>query len=214
MSSQETRRAGMVSCRIRDVLPCAAADRAFKAAALLAELAVRILLKDPAAERMRLAANLGGPMQVSRVLRGVAGTALTWGVAFTVLAPPALLLMLTHVPANEGVLAQVWRWSTEYFPTAFRQGALLGSGYAGALLLLRRRPRSVHDVTYVSVGVIGGLAAVAATVVGKLAGVGVITGPLILLLAVTTSTLSVAIARRAPESRVLQSPDEPRLPAA
>lgn len=121
--------------------------------------------------------------------------------------------MFTHVPANEGVLAQVWRWS-EYFPIAFRQGALLGAGYAGALLLLRRRPRSVHNVSYISVGVIGGLAAIAATVVGKLAGVGVITGPLILLLGVTTSTLSLAIARRAPESRVLQSPDEPRLPTA
>lgn len=153
-------------------------------------------------------------MQVDRVLRGVVGTALTWGVAFTVLAAPALLWMLTHVPANESVLAQVWRWSTEYLPIAFRQGALLGAGYAGALLLLRRRPRSVHNVSYVSVGVIGGLAAVATTVVGKLAGVGVITGPLILLLGVTTSTLSLAIARRAPEGRLLQSPDEPRLPTA
>lgn len=153
-------------------------------------------------------------MQVSRVLRGVVGTALTWGVAFTVLAAPTLLLMLTHVPANEGVLAQVWRWSMEYLPIAFSEGAPLGAGYAGALLLLRRRPRSVHDVSYVSVGVIGGLAAIATTVVGKLAGVGVITGPLILLLGVTKSTLSLAIARRAPESRVLQSPDEGRLPAA
>ena len=153
-------------------------------------------------------------MQVSRVLRGVVGTSLTWGVGFTVLAAPALLWMLTHVPANEGVLAQVWRWSTVYLPIAFRQGALLGAGYAGALLLLRRRPRSVHDVSFVSVGVIGGLAAIATTVVGKLAGVEVITGPLILLLGVTTSTLSVAIARRAPESRVLHSPDEGRLPAA
>lgn len=153
-------------------------------------------------------------MQVSRVLRGVVGTALTWGVAFTVLTAPALLWMLTHVPASEGVLAQVWRWSTEYLPIAFRQGALLGAGYAGALLLLRRRPRSVHDVSYISVGIIGGLAAIATTVVGKLAGVGVITGPLILLLGVTTSTLSLAIARRSPESRLLQSPDEPRLPIA
>lgn len=153
-------------------------------------------------------------MQLSRVLRGVVGTALTWGVAFTVLVAPTLLLMLTHVPANEGVFAQVWRWSMEYLPIAFRQGALLGAGYAGALLLLRRRPRSVHDVSYVTVGIIGGLAAIATTVVGKLAGVGVITGPLILLLGVTTSTLSLAIARRAPEGLLLQSPDEPRLPAA
>lgn len=153
-------------------------------------------------------------MQVSRVLRAVVGTSLTWGVGFTVLAAPALLWMLTHVPANEGVLAQVWRWSAEYFPIAFRQGALLGAGYAVALLPLRGRPRSVHDVSYVSVGIIGGVAAIATTVVGKLAGVGVITGPLILLLGVTTSTLSLAIARRAPEGRLLQSPDEGRLPAA
>lgn len=153
-------------------------------------------------------------MQVNRVLRGVAGTAFTWRVAFTVLAAPALPWMLTHVPANEGVFAQVWRRSTEYLPIAFRQGALLGAGYAGALLLLRRRPRSVHDVSYVSVGIIGGLAAVATTVVGKLAGVGVITGLLILLLGVTTSTLSLAIARRALEGLLLQSPDESRLPTA
>lgn len=153
-------------------------------------------------------------MLVSRVLRAVVGTALTWGVAFTALVAPALLWMLTHVPANEGVLAQVWRWSTEYLPIAFCQGALLGAGYAGALLLLRRRPRSVHNLSYVSVGVIGGLAAIAATVVGKLAGVGVITGLLILLLGVTTSTLSLAIARRALEGLLLQSPDESRLPTA
>lgn len=130
------------------------------------------------------------------------------------LVAPALLWILTHLPTNEGVLAQVWRWSTEYLPIAFRQGALLGAGYAGALLLLRRRPRSVHDVSYVSVGIIGGVAAIATTVFGKLAGVGVITGPLILLLGVTTSTLSLAIARRAPDSRLVHSPDEPRLPAA
>lgn len=153
-------------------------------------------------------------MQVRRVLRGVLGTALTWGVSFSVLVASVLLWMLTHIPANEGVLAQVWRWSTEYFPIAFRQGALLVAGYAGALLLLRRRPRSLRDVSYISVGVMGGLVAVATTVVGKLAGVGVITGPLILLLGVTTSTLSLAIARRAPEGRLLQSPDEPRLPTA
>lgn len=153
-------------------------------------------------------------MQVSRVMRGVVGTSLTWGVAFTVLAAPALLWMLTHVSGNESVLGQVWRWSTEYLPIAFRQGALLGAGYAGALLLLRRRPRSVHDVSYVSVGVIGGLAAIATTVVGKLAGVGVITGPLILLLGVTTSTLSLAIARRAQEGCLPQSPHEPLIPTA
>ena len=135
-------------------------------------------------------------MRVSRMLRGVVGTALTWGVAFTVLAVPALLWMLTHVPANESVVAQVWRWSTAYFPIAFRQGALLGAGFAGALVLLRRRLRSVHNVSYVSVGVIGGLAAVGTTVLGNLAGVGVITGPLILFLGVTTSTISITAATK------------------
>lgn len=153
-------------------------------------------------------------MRINRMLRGVLGTAVTWGVAFTVLVMPALLWMLTHVPANESLATQLWRWSTEYFPIAFRQGALLGAGFASALLLLRRQPREVRDVSYVSVGIIGGLAAVATTLVGKLAGVGVITGPLILFLGVTTSTMSLAIARRAPVGHLPEPPSDPQLPIA
>lgn len=153
-------------------------------------------------------------MRINRVLRGVLGTAVTWGVAFTVLAVPALLWMLTHVPANESVATQLWRWSTEYFPIAFRQGALLGAGFASALLLLRRRLRSLRDVSYFSVGAIGGVAAVATTLVGSLAGVGVITGPLIVLLGVGTSTMSLAIARRSPVGDLIDPPSDPQLPAA
>ncbi len=137
-------------------------------------------------------------MNVLRVARGVLGTALTWGAAWSVLGVTLRLTRyrVTTIPDAWGdAITQVILPAAQY---GFLYGAAMGAGFALFVLLMFRRSRSLGHITVPWFGLFGML--VAAGLHGWITGGFFVSIELLAssLLGFGTASSTLLLARRMP----------------
>jgi hypothetical protein len=151
-------------------------------------------------------------MRLTRVLRAILGTAVTWGAAWCLIfaplsIPTMKMLMRSDGPHPLSFLQAVWFVVKANGAMAFAMGAVLGTAFALLLLLLSRRASSLQRLSYLGIGALGAVATPAMSVIMFGTGIGLRAMAPLLVLGASTAMASLAIARRAPD-RPLGSPNE------
>ena len=97
-------------------------------------------------------------MKLPRVLKAIAGTAVTWGVAWFCLSVLALLVQLGMTLGDTPAAKTLWSWATHSWAW-FAQGAVLGASFAALLHVASRRLTAFRRLTLPVVGIVGAVAA-------------------------------------------------------
>lgn len=150
-------------------------------------------------------------MKWMRATRGLFGTAVLWGVAWSLLSVPTFVHVLSDPPPGIDRIDLVVGLLSHSALLAFLYGSSCGALFGLAVALTSKRLKDVRSFSTSR-----------AAVLGLVAGVGIpiaLTGggsmmPLVLsgLLGAATAATALVVARRAPTSSILGSPDSLRLP--
>ena len=138
-----------------------------------------------------------------RVIRGVVGTAVMWGLAWSALSIQTLLHFLNSPPSGMSGFHAVVTLGGPAWVSCFSLGALAGAAFATLLAVTSRRVANFRGITLTRAGVLG-----ACTTVGLMVAIGgahVFLGRTLFLTLIgsATSVAAFAIARRAPEGDAL-----------
>ena len=150
-------------------------------------------------------------MKLMRIIRGVLGTAVTWGIAWPLLSLPTFYRFLSDPPPGIGRFDMAVSILTHSTRDAFLMGGACGAVFALVLFAASRRVRSLQAISIPRAALIGAAAGLAipllATGAGSLMAL-VLAGAL----GGATSATALILARRAPSAALDRAPERARLP--
>src|SRR6476661_10567789 len=135
-------------------------------------------------------------MNVQRIAKAVLGTAITWGLVWSLLSIPSLIAMPWGSPLidrSDIVWACLQSWMR-----AFGQGALFGAAFALLLLAVSSRVRSFDRLSGVVAGALGALGAVGVCALMLGSAFSLVNALIVAAVGASSAITSVVIARRAP----------------
>lgn len=148
-------------------------------------------------------------MKVLRILKAIGGTAMTWGVAWSLLSVPTLWHLFEGALPIMSTSQLLLAWVTNSWLYAFTQGAVIGAGFGSLLNLGSRWLPALRQLSFSRLGLLGAVAAGGAGFVVLGSSMGVVSGLVLAGLGASTAVVSLLLARRAPE-RALAVPSPMR----